>query len=167
MTVSQDTVRIRLATSDDAEALARLRYEFRAALGTPNEAEAAFVERCSAWMRARLGDDPPAWRAWVALVDGVIVGGIWLQSIEKVPNPVPEPETHAYLTNFYVRPHARGVGIGARLFSSALAWCRDHDVHAVILWPTTRSRSLYARHGFRVPEDMMALAPAPLEEHDQ
>ena len=148
---------IRLATPADAEALARLRYEFRVALGEPNETEDAFVARCASWMRVRLAARPAAWRAWVACLDGVSVGCIWVQVIEKVPNPVPEPEAHAYLTNLYVRPECRGGGTGARLFETALAWCREQRVHVAVLWPTARSRSLYARHGFGDPDDMMVL----------
>jgi hypothetical protein len=30
-------------------------------------------------------------------------------------------------------------------------------VHAIILWPTERSRSLYERQGFAVRDDMMEL----------
>jgi hypothetical protein len=32
-------------------------------------------------------------------------------------------------------------------------------VDAVILWPTARSRSLYLRHGFTAPDDIMQLRP--------
>ena len=31
------------------------------------------------------------------------------------------------------------------------------DVHAIILWPTERSRPLYERNGFAVREDIMEL----------
>jgi hypothetical protein len=38
---------------------------------------------------------------------------------------------------------------------TALAHCRESRVDSVILWPTARSRTLYARHGFSEPTDMM------------
>ncbi len=148
---------IRAATAADSAALARLRYEFRVALNPPIEDRDAFVRRCRDWMAERLGADR-AWRCWIAERDGEAVGQVWLHVLEKVPNPVAEPEAHAYITNMYVRDGHRGEGIGARLLTRALEWCRERgDVQAVILWPTERSRSLYLRHGFIVRDDVLEL----------
>jgi hypothetical protein len=38
---------------------------------------------------------------------------------------------------------------------ACLEECDRHGADAVFLWPTPRSRSLYARHGFAVHEDLM------------
>jgi len=38
---------------------------------------------------------------------------------------------------------------------AALAFCRELGVDSVILWPTARSRTLFARNGFAVPDDIM------------
>ena len=130
---------IRVATSDDAPILARLRYEFRSAEQGATEPVDRFVERCAEWMRERLRQG--SWHCFVALADGVIVGHVWLSLIEKVPNPGgEEPERHVYLTNLYVRPTARG-GTGSALMEAALAWCRDQKADTVFLWPSERSRS--------------------------
>ncbi len=145
---------IRPAVPDDADALAALRYEFRAALGTPTESQADFVLRASAWMRERLAIGS-AWRCWVVEQQGVVVGHIWLELIEKIPNPVVELEKHGYITNAYVRESLRGQGAGQHLMEAAMACCRDEGVDSVILWPRPRSRSLYARHGFAVRDDLM------------
>lgn len=149
-------LRIGLASAPDAHALARLRYEFRSGVGVVSEGEAEFVARCRGWMEERLREGG-AWRCWAAVRGQEIVGNLWAQLVEKIPNPVVEPERHAYVTNFYVREGERGRGTGSRLLASALDWCREADVHAVILWPTERSRTLYLRHGFAVREDLMEL----------
>ena len=139
---------LRLATRADAQQLAELRYEFRSALAAARETHDAFVARAGAWMEQRLGDPGSGWRCWVAEDSGTRVGHVWLLAIDKLPNPVAEPERHAYLSNLYVRPAARGSGTGGRLLEQAIAWCRDAGVDAVILWSTPESRTLYARHGF-------------------
>jgi GNAT superfamily N-acetyltransferase len=151
---SQDSVKIRLARVSDAESLAKLRYDFRSRLGEACEEEAAFVERCRQWMQARL-QGGSAWVCWVAEQDDKLIGNLWMQMIEKIPNPVIEPEFHAYITNFYLCEQARGQGLGSKLLASALNWAQAQDVHAVILWPTERSRALYLRHGFAVREDLL------------
>lgn len=145
---------IRLAIAADAHELARMRYDFRASQNPPVEAREEFVARCAPWMAARLGRESN-WRCWVAEAPGGIVGHLWLQLIEKIPNPAPELEAHAYITNVYVDENARGGGIGRQLMEAALEFCREAGVDSVILWPTSRSRSLYARHGFAVPGDIM------------
>ncbi len=133
-----------------------MRYEFRAAQNPAVESLEAFVARCEPWMAERL-DPGSAWRCWVAEREGAIAGHLWLQVIEKIPNPAPEREQHAYITNVYVEPSGRGAGIGGKLVEAALAFCREQRVDSVILWPTDRSRPLYLGHGFVQPDDILEL----------
>ena len=149
-----ESLSVRPAIAADALVLARFRYEFRAAIAPPSEDETTFVARCLAWVSHRLGADR-SWRAWVAESRAVVVGTVWLQLIEKMPNPSDEPEMHGYITNLFVRDHARGEGLGNALLAAALEECEIRHVDAVILWPTPRSRSLYERHGFAVGDDLM------------
>ncbi len=151
---------VRTATSADAPALARLRYDFRAALNEPTEDEETFIARCTSWMALRLAPGS-AWRCWVLEQAGSVDGQLWLQLIEKIPNPGPELERHAYITNVYVRAEARGSGAGQQLLQAALQYCRAARIDAVILWPTERSRTLYARNGFAVPDDLLELSLDP------
>ncbi|MBI4420377.1 MAG: GNAT family N-acetyltransferase [Gemmatimonadetes bacterium] len=98
---------------------------------------------------------PDRWRCWVAEAQGTVVGHVWLQLVEKIPNPVKENEQHAYITNLYVEESARG-GVGTALIEAALEWCAGRAVDDVILWPTDHSRTLYERHGFSVSPAIMA-----------
>jgi GNAT superfamily N-acetyltransferase len=145
-------ITVRTATAADAESLARLRWEFRSGRAQAVENEAAFVERCTTWMRREL--DLGAWRAWVAVDGPSIVGQVWLRVIDKLPNPGGERERHGYVSNVYVRPSARG-GVGTRLLEAALGWASANGVDRVVLWPTPRSVGLYQRHGFVRAGDVM------------
>src|SRR5512132_4347102 len=138
---------VRLATVDDASALAVLRYEFRASNKTAVESAEEFLPRCVEWMRPRLADDA-RWRVWVLDHAGDVVGNVWLQLVEKLPNPNVDRERHGYITNFYVRPEHRNGGAGSRMLRAVLDECERSDVDTVFLWPTVRSRPLYERHGF-------------------
>jgi len=155
-------VRIRSARVADTPALAALRWEFRAALDRASEPRDRFVPRCERWMRERLRRGT-GWRCWVAEVGGEVRGMVWLAQIEKLPNPSPsaEPEAHAYVTSLYVRPSERGRGAGSSLLAEALGACAGGRTDAVILWPTPRSRSLYRRHGFAPPDDLLARDATP------
>jgi ribosomal protein S18 acetylase RimI-like enzyme len=144
---------LRAAGPADAAGLAQLRFAFRADLDAPAEGEAVFLARCVPWMAARLGSG--AWRCWVLERGGALAGSVWLQLLEKLPNPVGEPEWHGYITSLFVRPEARGRGLGSRLLGAALEECDRRGCDAVVLWPTPRSRSLYLRHGFAVRDDLL------------
>ena len=103
-------VRIRLASSGDAHALAHLRYRFRTETDSATETRSRFLRRCTSWMRRRFRSGSSPWRCWV-LDDGKqLLGHVCVQLFEKVPNPVNEPELHAYVTNFYVVPEMRSHG---------------------------------------------------------
>jgi GNAT superfamily N-acetyltransferase len=150
-------LRIRIATSADWNALAEMRYQFRTEVGSPLESKARFVRRCTSWMKKAFGADSRAWHCWVIDDGKQLLGHVWVQLIEKMPNPVNEPEAHAYLTNFYIVPEMRGRGLGRKLLNKALSWCRTKDVDAVILWATDESKSLYRRCGLVEPADILEL----------
>lgn len=108
-------------------------------------------------MKNRLDGKSPAWHCWVIDDGQRLLGHVCVQLFEKIPNPVNEPEAHAYLTNFYVVPEMRGRGLGRKLLNKALSWCRANGVDAVILWATAESKSLYRRCGLREPADILEL----------
>jgi GNAT superfamily N-acetyltransferase len=149
-------VEVRLACETDALTLARLRYEFRASFHHVIENEVSFVERCRVWMQQQLATDSH-WKCWIAECGQTPVGNVWAQLVEKIPNPIAEPEQYVYVTNFYVRAEHRDQGIGLKLWSAVLAWSQSQNVHTVILWPTERSKSFYSRQGFTIADDIMQL----------
>jgi GNAT superfamily N-acetyltransferase len=145
---------VRRATQSDAAALARLRLEFRGPRAPNVESETEFLARCETWMRERLRDDS-IWRVWLLARNNDPIGAVWLQVVEKLPNPTAESELHAYVSNFYVRPDHRNSGGGSLLLRAALDEAKRLGVDAIFLWPSARSRSLYERHGFAVSDDVL------------
>jgi len=152
------TTTIRAATPADARRLAELRYEFRSPRSPNTETRDEFISRCTEWMRQRLSTD--RWFCWVGVRNGEIVGHVWLNLIEKIPNPVAEAECHGYITNMYVQESARG-GIGGALMDAALAFCATKEVDSILLWPTQKSRTLYGRKGFTVNDAIMSRESRP------
>jgi GNAT superfamily N-acetyltransferase len=145
---------VRRATPDDAPTLARFRYAFRSSRHPVSEPEPQFLARCSQWMRPRLGADS-RWRVWMLEQDDEAIGNIWLQMIEKIPNPGTESELYGYISNFFVEPAHRNTGAGTLLLRSALDECRRFHAGTVFLWASDESRPLYQRHGFAAGERML------------
>ena len=141
---------IRRATIADADGLARLRWDFRVEHGTPVTRELdEFVDEFRAFAAESLADGAP-WRAWVAEVDGRVAGCLWICFVEKVPHPSRRRDERpiVYLTNVYVEPQLRNVGIGRRLMDAALEHAREVQAAEAIVWPTERSVAFYERAGF-------------------
>ena len=150
-------LRVRVATPVDCRALAEMRYRFRAEVGAPIEPKSRFARRCTSWMKKRFRTGSSPWRCWVVDDGKQLLGHVCVQLFEKMPNPVNEPEVHAYLTNFYVVPESRGRGLGRKLLNKALSWCRGQGADSIILWATPESRSLYRRCGLREPDNLLEL----------
>jgi GNAT superfamily N-acetyltransferase len=153
-TVTAKDWQIRNAGPADAPELARLRHAFRTERRPAAEPETEFLQRCTNWMVEHLAPGA-SWRCWVAVAEGRLVGTLWLQLVEKLPNPGDEPELHGYVSSVYVAPALRGMGLGTALLTACLAECDALGIDAVFLWSTPDSRRLYQRHGFAVRDDLL------------
>jgi len=92
--------------------------------------------------------DPARDAAWIAEMDGTMVGSIFL-----VHGDAPEI---AKLRLLYVEPDARGVGIGARLVHACIDRARGIGYKRLDLWTNSvlsAARSIYQRAGFVLVEE--------------
>ena len=143
---------IRAATHDDADALARLRFQLYLeqdpAIAEPFDAYVPRFRTFAAWALGR--DD---WRGWVAEGEDGIVGNAWLQTVPRVPAPGRRDPSHmGYLTNMYVAPELRGSGLGRRLLDTVLDHCRAEGFELVLTFPADAAYGFYAHAGFaRLP----------------
>jgi ribosomal protein S18 acetylase RimI-like enzyme len=144
---------IRPATVDDAAALARLRWRFKVEDdGGIHRDEQVFLADCERWLRDRLTG---SWLVWVADVDGAICGHVFLNHVEKVPEPSAGADELGYVTNFYVVPQWRNRGVGRALLDEMLVHAHGRNLDTLIVWPSERSAPLYVRAGFRPPLELL------------
>ena len=143
---------VRIATGEDAAALAAMRAEMDAEAGVvePSGFREDFVE----WFRSPANH----WTVFVAEADGEAVGTLWMAFMSRVPRPSePIAAPLGRLTNFFVRPSHRNVGIGSALLEAAADRARAERAALVLVWPSDRSMPLYARHGYSRPDDLFVL----------
>ena len=150
-----DDVSIELATGDDVSELARLRWELYTEQEGEREPLDGYRERFDAFAREALSSDQ--WRAWIARDHAHPVGAMWLQTVVRVPVPGKVAGPIGYLTNVYVVPEHRNLGLGARMLDSVTTWCRERAYSLLIVWPTERSRPFYGRAGFARLDEPFAL----------
>jgi len=87
--------------------------------------------------------DPEREHCWIAEMRGEIVGSVFL---------VHKTRTLAKLRLLLVEPHARGLGIGARLVDECIAFAHAAGYRKLVLWTQgdlDAARHIYARAGFK------------------
>ena len=93
-----------------------------------------------------LSDETDKGCIWLAEAEGNIIGSI---AIVKFSEDI------AQLRWYLVVPGFRGIGLGKKLISEALAYCRDQQFKSVFLWTTSElsaAAQLYIKSGFRKTE---------------
>ena len=135
------------------------------------------------WRQLRfdaLSDSPDAFRPtldeekeqsddwWIDMIDSTVEhprGGLWIAEMEQDPVGMcfartDTDDTVVEIGAMWVRPAARGRGIGFGLLTAALDWAVSRGVRHAELWVTesnAAAMSLYERYGFRRMTETQAL----------
>jgi len=142
--------RIRLATVEDLASLLPLVREFHALeqLRISEEERAAVVQRL-------LGE--PGWgRIWMIFEAGKLTGYIAICigfSIEFLGND-------AFIDEFFIRPEARGRGLGTAVLNQVQVAAKALGIHALhleVARSNARARKLYGKAQFEAREDYMLM----------
>jgi ribosomal protein S18 acetylase RimI-like enzyme len=146
---------VREITADDWELMRDVRLaalsEAPYAFGSTHAREVAFTEEkwrgrvnersVTFLAHAERADEAPAGLAGVYVEDGV-----------------------ADLVSMWVRPSARGLGVGEALVEAAASWAKAHDFGSLFLWVTevnAPARRLYERCGFTETGERQPLPSDP------
>ena len=62
-----------------------------------------------------------------------------------------------YVTNVWVHPDWRDLGVGSRLMEHIEAWAMQQGIEALFLWPSEHSLPFYERLGFSAENVIMEL----------
>lgn len=149
---------MRLATPDDAIALAELRWEHEYEGRGSIEgfcAKNEFVRTCSEHFAGCFREGTLI--CWLAEEGGLVVANIFIRRIRKVPKPRKLFAEIGYVTNVHTRASHRNRSVGTELLKRAIAWAREEGIEGLFVWPSRRSRPFYQRQGFSEENDIMEL----------
>jgi GNAT superfamily N-acetyltransferase len=145
---------IRFATPADVDELARLRWQLYKEHGSEGESLHAYRDRFTAFAHEALARDD--WRAWCAEADDRLVAAVWLQTVPRVPAPGRrDPSPIGYLTNMYVEPDCRSLGLGSMMVQELIRYCTAEGFDVVIAFPADEAYDFYERNGFARPPDLV------------
>ena len=149
-------VLVRETVMEDWQALRDIRLE--ALLDTPDAFASTYAEQ------AALGE--ARWQSWIAR------RGIFLAYIPEVSASESAGLIGGYqeipglveLISMYVRPQARGRGVGEALIDAVIGWAQARNAASVHLWVTEtnkHARMLYERCGFSLTSERQPLPSNP------
>jgi GNAT superfamily N-acetyltransferase len=118
--------------------------------------EAALEKMCRAfepWLVGKMqASEYLAWFAQAA--DGTIAAGLGLWLMDWPPHMIGPAARRGNILNVYTEPRSRRLGLARQLMDTALHWCRDNGIRAVILHASPDGRPLYESLGFRSTNEM-------------
>lgn len=83
---------------------------------------------------------------WVAELNGKVVGSIAIVKVD---------DSTVQLRWFLIEPDTRGKGLGKRLMTTAIEFCKENNYSRVFLWTINNlkaARHLYKHYGFELSE---------------
>jgi GNAT superfamily N-acetyltransferase len=118
--------------------------------------QAALDKMCVAfepWLVSRMKSGE--YLAWFAQdADGGIAAGLGLWLMDWPPHMIGPGARRGNILNVYTEPHSRRLGLARTLMETALAWCRDNGIRALILHASPDGRPLYESLGFKSTNEM-------------
>jgi ribosomal protein S18 acetylase RimI-like enzyme len=154
-------VQVRETVSGDWQALRDIRLEALktapSAFGSTYEREAAFGE--PDWLRriARGGN-------FLAYIPEASIPEAGASEPAGLIGGYPETADIVELVSMYVRPEARGRGVGEALVATVFGWAQERGAKTVHLWVTEsndHARALYERCGFEPTGERQPLPSDP------
>ncbi|MFN7926184.1 MAG: GNAT family N-acetyltransferase [Bryobacteraceae bacterium] len=157
-------VTIRRANLSESPLLARHRRAMFRAMGYRDEAALEAMELSFAeWVREKLASG--VYFAWLALHstgEPIAGAGVWL--MDWPPHMVGPGAPRANILNIYVEPEWRRQGIARQLTQTALDFCRERGIGAVILHASPEGRALYESLGFTSTNEMRLMIDPRVSE---
>lgn len=152
-----DKITYCVATEEDFEQLARMRWDFRAADDdeVPMMDQTEFIKSCTAYLKQ--SGETGSWTYWIARDRDEIVSHIFIHTIHSVPKPGSLTNLWGYVTNVYTKPAYRNNGIGSELMGHVKHWSQQQGLRLLIVSPSEVSIPFYTRAGFRQETEWMEL----------
>lgn len=153
--MQSDTLRIRLATPDDAVVVAEHRARLFQDTGRlDDDRAAAMMELLVPMLRPMLASGE--YVGWLAVAaDGAVAAGAGAQIRKLLPRPETFVAREALVVNVYVQPAYRRQGLARRLMAAILEWCREQGIERVVLHPSSMGRPLYESMGFTPSNELV------------
>lgn len=153
--LSGHDLRLRPVRATDRDVIVRQRRDMFAANGHPAEVVEPMAEAFAVWLEPRLADG--RYFGWIAeAADGLAVAGLGMMAMDWPPHPRhPRQDRRGLITNVWVEPDWRGMGVAKTLMRRATAEGFGLDLDLLVLHASPMGRPLYEALGWIPSSEMM------------
>jgi ribosomal protein S18 acetylase RimI-like enzyme len=151
------TLKNRIAILADLPQLADLRWRLRVDDQPVSDEEAYdrfvadFIRICSTeWQSNEISH-------WITTDGERVLAIMSIVIVRKLPCPENLHGRWGYISNSYVLPEARDLGVGQRLLSAIKNWAEENELELLVVWPSERAYPFYERAGFTRRADPLVL----------
>jgi len=145
--------RVRLATVEDAETLARHRAAMFRDMGDVDEFGASVIENASVDHIKALVEAREYFGFLLEEKGDVLAGGgVWVRPVLPRPGML-NGALEGYILNVFTEPGHRRRGLARELMREILEWCRERQLARVVLHASKDGRSLYEELGFELSNE--------------
>jgi GNAT superfamily N-acetyltransferase len=147
-------MKYRLATPQDLDALANLRWSFiKEDGGNITISQSEFRDIFRNWSQQH-----PHCSHFIAENAGKVISMASLFIIDPLPRPIHSNPAWGYLTNVYTAPEFRNKGVASGLIQFVKEWIDAKQLETVIVWPNDESIAFYERARFKNHNAIMELS---------
>lgn len=141
-------ITIRRATPDDMDELMALRFQLFRESGylQGEEPPSVLIEATRVYLSENLPTEH--FCAWVALVEGRMVGISGLVFFQKPPTEENITGLEAYIMNMYTLPEWRKQGIATALLQGIITYVKQTSARRIWLHTTNDGQPVYEQSGF-------------------
>jgi GNAT superfamily N-acetyltransferase len=153
-------MKIRPAEVNDLDLILQMRLDFLSEVRglAPVETTDEFRAETRAFIHRTQQED--RLRTWIAEEYGDALGIVSVIVNDVPPLPQDARSREGYIINEYVKPAARGLGVGRLLLGAALGSADELGIRRFFLFATDAGKPLYVENGFTSTERYMVL-PIP------
>jgi GNAT superfamily N-acetyltransferase len=145
---------IRVGAAGDAKTIVAHRRAMFSEMGyRDDEALDKMCDAFEPWLVGKM--ESGEYLAWFAVgANGGVAAGLGLWLMDWPPHMIGPGARRGNILNVYTEPPSRRLGLARLLMETALAWCRDNGIRAVILHASAEGRPLYESMGFKSTNEM-------------
>jgi len=154
-------MQIRPAEANDLDLILQMRLDFLDEVRglAPVETTSEFRAETRAFIHRTQQEDHL--RTWIAEQHGDVLGIVSVVVHDVPPLPEDARSREGSIINEYVKPAARGRGVGRLLLGAALGSAESLGIRRFFLFATDAGKPLYIKEGF-TPTDRYMVLPIPL-----
>jgi len=153
--LSVEHMRIREATRDDCEWILHHRIGMFTDMGESHD----FIQKTARLTEQFLEDDwTKVYRYFLVEENNEVISGCGISVFRVPPQAIQNMGTFAYLSNMFVEPDRRRMGIGRELLNHVIKVCREEGVGLLILHASDDGLPFYESEGFQSLKRLMQLS---------